>query len=88
MTAKITILEERSQLFPDDRGRGVGGVGGEVGSGKFTWHIDNMDSFLDMMKQHKVTSPEFRCGVSDMPFCVSVYETDPMDVGFKHLPAT
>ena len=79
VTAKITILEERSQLFPDDRGRGVGGVGGEVGSGKFTWHIDNMDSFLDMMKQHKVTSPEFRCGVSDMPFCVSVYETDPMD---------
>ena len=30
-----------------------------------------------MMKRDKVTSPEFRCGVSDMPFCVSVYATDP-----------
>ena len=85
VTAKITILKERSQLFPDDRGRGVGGVGGEVGSGKFTWHIENMDSFLGMMKQHKVTSPEFRCGVSDMPFCVSVYETDPMDKSGSNL---
>ena len=38
VTAKITILEEQSQLFPDQRDRDMrlGGVGGEVGSGKFT----------------------------------------------------